>query len=80
MDIRESSQLWHDTYHKEALRENDLGLVRALYEQRISDLEQYIVVLENKIIEQESLLEEEIFVNFDCSCLKSAVEELIKLL
>lgn len=47
MDFRESTRNWHLTYHKEALRETDIHIVRALYEQRITELEEELKKLLN---------------------------------
>ena len=40
MDFNECTRLWDKYYHKAAMREKDVDMVRALYEQRISDLEE----------------------------------------
>lgn len=39
MEFNESNYLWETIYHKAALRETDVELVRALYEQRLQELE-----------------------------------------
>ena len=45
--VVEDINLWEDIYHKAALRETDVELVRGLYEQRIKELEQEIKKLLN---------------------------------
>lgn len=79
MEFRERTDLWNDYYHREALRDSDVGLVRALYEQRIKDLEKHIEELEQERVNVE-VEEETLYLNFDGSTLKDAVEEMLKLL
>lgn len=45
--FKEDKNLWETTYHKAALRETDVELVRDLYEQRIEELEQELKKLLN---------------------------------
>lgn len=79
MDFRESTRNWHLTYHKEALRETDIGLVRALYEQRIRELEQHIEELTSGAMHVE-VTDETLHIDFDTAALKYSVEEMLKLL
>lgn len=56
MDFKENTRVWHLTYHKEALRESDVKLVRALYEQRILALEKEIERLSSPTMSEETLI------------------------
>lgn len=79
MDFRENTRLWHLTYHREAAETDEIELARALYEQRIRELEQHIAELEEEI-EEIKVEDETLYLNFDGSSLKHGVEHLLKLL
>lgn len=56
MNFDECTRLWDKYYHKAAMREKDVDMVRALYEQRISDLEEELERLSYSVVDETLIL------------------------